>query len=185
MAMIGRPGSTTGKQEATEPVLWKFCDSSLGMKKALLVLTVTCTAAFSFSVAKSESAQAKTSPAWPFGSGCSVKEVGKTKSSNSQVCVKSGNSYKWVKVLSKNDVYNLSPFCSQVIKSESSGAVCGWNERLGLELVRRYRPKDICIEAIRQIVYLESQFYVTGRYVDVGAVTAATNKILADTGCWK
>ena len=131
------------------------------------------------------SAQAKISPAWPFGSGCSVREVGKTKSSNSQVCVKSGNSYKWVKVLSKNDVYNLSPFCSQVIKSESSGAVCGWNERLGLQLVRRYRPKDICIEAIRQIVYLESQFYVTGKYVDVGAVTAATNKILADTGCLK
>ena len=155
------------------------------MKKRLAVLITGFALLLSPFLPMTASAQAKTSPAWPFGSGCSVKEVGKTKSSNSQVCVKSGNSYKWVKVLSMNDVYNLSPFCSQVIKSESSGAVCGWNERLGLELVRRYRPKDICIEAIRQIVYLESQFYVTGRYVDVGAVTAATNKILADTGCWK
>ena len=185
MAMIGRPGSTTGKQEATEPVLWEFCDSSLGMKKTLLVLTMTFTTAFSFSVAKSESAHAKTSPAWPFGSGCSAKEVGKTKSSNSQVCVKSGRSYKWVKVLSKNDVYNLSPFCSQTIKSESSGAVCGWNEKLGLALVTNYRPKDICIKAMRQIVYMQSQFYVTGRYVSSTEVTAATHKILADTGCWK
>jgi hypothetical protein len=155
------------------------------MKKILLVITLCFMLAIALSVAPSSYAHAKSSPTWPFGSGCSAKEVGKTKSSKSQVCVKSGRSYKWVKVLSKNDVYNLSPFCSQVIKSESSGAVCGWNERLGLELVKRYRPKDICIEAIRQIVYLESQFYVTGRYVDVGAVTAATNKILADTGCWK
>ena len=155
------------------------------MKKRLAVLITGFVLLISPFLSTTASAQAKTSPAWPFGSGCSVKEVGKTKSSNSQVCAKSGGSYKWVKVLSKNDVYNLSPFCSQVIKSESSGAVCGWNERLGLELVRRYRPKDICIEAIRQIVYTESQFYVTGRYVDVGAVTAATNKILADTGCWK
>ena len=185
MAMIGRPGSTTGKQEATEHVLWKFCDSSLGMKKALLVLAAAFTASFSFSVATSENAQAKTSPVWPFGSGCSSKEVGKTKSSKSQVCVKSGNSYKWVKVLSKNDVYNLSAFCSQTIKSESSGAVCGWNEKLGLALVTNYRPKDICIEAMRQIVYMQSQFYVTGRYVSSTEVTAATHKILADTGCWK
>jgi hypothetical protein len=155
------------------------------VKKTFLVLTVAFTAAIPLSVATSESAQAKTSPVWPFGSGCSSKEVGKTKSGNSQVCVKSGGSYKWVKVLSKNDVYNLSPFCSQTIKSESSGAVCGWNEKLGLELVRRYRPKDICIEALRQIVYMESQIYVTGKYVDSGAVTAATNKILTDTGCWK
>jgi hypothetical protein len=155
------------------------------MKKRLAVLITGFVLLLSPILTTTASAQEKTSPAWPFGSGCSSKEVGKTKSGNSRVCVKSGGSYKWVKVLSKNDVYNLSPFCSQTIKSESSGAVCGWNEKLGLELVRRYRPKDICIEALRQIVYMESQIYVTGRYVDSGSATAASYKILADTGCYK
>lgn len=155
------------------------------MKKRLAVLITGFVLLLSPFSPTAASAQAKISPAWPFGSGCSSKEVGKTKSNKSQVCVKSGSSYKWVNVLSKNDVYNLSPFCSQTIKSESSGAVCGWNEKLGLALVTNYRPKDICIEAMRQIVYMQSQFYVTGRYVSSTEVTAATKKILTDTGCWK
>lgn len=154
------------------------------MKKWLAVLITGFVLPLSPFVSTTASAMEKNSPAWPFGSKCSLKELGKTKSSNSQVCVKSGNSYKWVKVLSKNDVYNLSPFCSQTIKSESSGAVCGWNEELGLALVREHRPKDICIAAMRQIVYMQSRFYVTGSYVSSTEVSAAVNKILTDTGCW-
>ena len=155
------------------------------MKKRLAVLITGFVILLSPFLSTTASAQAKTSPAWPFGSGCSSKELGKTKSNNSQICVKSGNSYKWVKVLSKNDVYDLSPFCSQTIKSERSGAACGWNEKLGLALVANNRPKDICIKAMRQIVYEQAQMDASGRYVSSAEVSASAYKILADTGCWK
>ena len=155
------------------------------MKKRLVTLITGFVLLLSPLLSTTASAQAKTSPAWPFGSGCSSKELGKTKSNNSKVCVKSGSTYKWVNVLRKNDVYNLSSFCSTTIKSESSGSICGWNERLGLSLVAEYRPKDICIDSMRQVVYELSRLTVSGHIKYPEVVNSSVREILKDSGCTK
>jgi hypothetical protein len=162
-----------------------LCDRYLLVKKTLLVLSAALIAALPVSGLMSGNAQAKSSPMWPFGSGCSLKEAGKTKSNNSKVCVKSGSTYKWVDVLRKNDVYNLSSFCSTTIKTESSGSVCGWNEKLFLSLVAEYRPKDICIDAMRQVVYELSRLTVSGYIKYPEVVSSSVREILKDTGCKK
>lgn len=154
------------------------------MRKTFVVLIACLTSVLILPLSLANQAQASDSPSWPFGSSCKSNEVGRTKSNNSQVCVKSGNSYKWVKVLSKKDVYSLSSFCSTTIKSESSGAVCGWNEKLGVFLASKFAPRDICIDALRQVVYMESPYYVTGGYVDTGFITESVYKILETNGCF-
>ena len=132
-----------------------------------------------------KNASAKEIPTWPFGSNCKVSELGKSKSNGSQVCIKQGNSYKWVKTLSTKDVYDFAPFCLLTINGEVSGSVCGWTENIGLKLVPRYVPKDLCIGALRKIVYLESRYYVSGKYVDTSNLPSQVYKILADEGCFK
>ena len=138
-----------------------------------------------FFLMSAPSANAENAPSWPFGSGCSSKEIGKTKSNGKQVCIKQGSSYKWVATLTKKDVYDLSAFCSTTIKSESSGAVCGWNEKIGLKLVSENAPRDLCIEAFRKVVYFEAEQYVTGRSVYVEVVTAGVKEIFTSVGCKK
>lgn len=155
-----------------------------GLKKVLAV-GIGLTLSLLIVSPSREGALAAKSPAWPFGSGCKASQVFKTRNSNKEVCANQNGKYKWVKTLQPKDVYDLSSFCSTTIKVEASGALCGWNERWGLFLVRAFRPRDNCVELLRQIVYKEADLYVSNPVLATDLVATFIQEAQRSYGCTK
>ena len=152
----------------------KFLAAGIGFMFSFLILSPS-----------SQGVSASNSPAWPFGSACKASELWKNRNSNKEVCAKQNGKYKWVKTLQSKDVYDLSTFCSTTIKVEASGALCGWNEEWGLFFVKLFRPRDNCVELLRQLVYKEADYYARDPYNGPNIVTSWFTTAQKSSGCTK
>ena len=85
----------------------------------------------------------------PAYSKCNVKDLGKVRKNNSEICTKQSGKNQWEPALTISDVYQVSEFCSKVIDLGQ----CEWTERAGLALVRGQGARDACVKLLRAVVY--------------------------------
>ena len=86
---------------------------------------------------------------------CDVKSFRQLTKSKKQICVKVGESYEFVAVLTLEDIYSYTDFCLKVV--EVSGEVrtplCGAMEDYAQLLSDKSFPKDACIDYLRNYVF--------------------------------
>lgn len=84
-------------------------------------------------------------------SSCKSKELGKTKSNGSLVCVKIASKHFWVPAFSAADIYAVSDFCSKFLQAN----LCSWFEQLGYTIVDgQPKSRDVCVRLFREWIYL-------------------------------
>jgi hypothetical protein len=82
----------------------------------------------------------------------SIRELAK---SEEQICVKVGDTYKFVDVFMLNDLYAISDFCLKVASATVTGRApnCSFFEDEARMIVNERFPKDFCIEFLRNYIF--------------------------------
>jgi hypothetical protein len=127
--------------------------------------------AFSFSLASpvnvlAQSAQGAIETIAPVAGlgekSCKASEKGKSKSGSSEVCVRVGSRYQWVRTFSQNDVFSIAAFCSRWLDA----ALCGWVENTANDLLDLGpRGSDSCQRMFRVWIYRIASDVARGNYV--------------------
>ena len=86
---------------------------------------------------------------------CEVKSFRQLTESKKQICVKVGDAYKFVDVLTVEDIYSYTDFCLTLAAASNNHVKpnCGFFESVAMEILEYRFPRDSCIKYLRGYLF--------------------------------
>ena len=86
---------------------------------------------------------------------CDLQAFRKLADSEKQICVKVGDKFEFVDVLTTEDIYSFTNFCLTLVAASNKSVKpnCSYFENVAMDILEYKFPRDSCIKYLRGFVF--------------------------------